>query len=326
MIKDLHKLTKRKDAEVRDLPTNAFSLTTTVVNAVVNSTKGGTKAFNKRIDDFFDQVLIKAAKKSALVTKLTRLISNLSSGPPLKVIDLKKAGKYLEARLDLVKAKVFEIPTDTRRTGGVLEGRGIEFADGSVEIELAGKIEESIAPLRDRDKFKEAGLKYVDRDFSQELKPAAKKAAKGISLEYYDRAHLWGHGFGDEARAGIMYAPKEFNRIWQHLNLETVIRDSAARIRAAGGELIIKAKARSYSPRDLINKSTQATSRGGQPLYRKNQEFLLKEISYEIFVKAPDGSIKRVTRIDFKIPPPGSKDPIVPDIQGVEILERWGEL
>jgi hypothetical protein len=226
--------------------------------------------------------------------------------------------------LDLVKAKVFEIPTDTRRTGGVLEGRGIEFADGSVEIELAGKIEESIAPLRDRQKFKEAGLKYEERDFSQKLKPPSQKAVKDISLEDYDRAHLWGHGFGDEARAGIMYAPQEFNRIWQNLNLETTIRDSATRIRAAGGELIVKAKARSYAPRDLLNKP--ATNKS-QLLRRKDQEFLLKEISYEIFVKAPNGSIQRVTRLDFEIPLPGSKDPIKPpDIQGIELLENLGML
>ena len=326
MSKDtVRKLTKRKNADTSDLPTNAFSFTTTVVNSIDSVSKGGTKAFNKKIDDFLAQFLRTAAKKTALQNKLTKLINKLGSGPPLKLIDAKAAGKYLARRTD--NARRFEIPIDTRRTGGVLEGRGVEFADGSVEIELAGKIEESIAPLRAIENFKEAGLKFENRDFSQKLNSPANKTAKDISLEGYERAHLWGHGFGDEARAGIMYAPKEFNRIWQNSGLETTIRDSGARIRAMGGELIVKAKARSYSPRDLINKATKVISGKGQPLYRKNQEFLLKEISYEIFVKAPGGRIERISRIDFEIPLPGSKEPIkVPDIQGIELLERLGIL
>jgi hypothetical protein len=59
-----------------------------------------------------------------------------------------------------------------------------------------------------------------------------------------DRAHLWGRNFGSEAAAGIMYAPKDFNRSVQRY-MENRIGDAQEAAAKAGNRLILEATATS---------------------------------------------------------------------------------
>ena len=45
----------------------------------------------------------------------------------------------------------------------------------------------------------------------------------GLSKDW-QRLHLWGPGFGDEAAAGMMWGPREVNHVWQNESVETYIR------------------------------------------------------------------------------------------------------
>jgi hypothetical protein len=54
--------------------------------------------------------------------------------------------------------------------------------------------------------------------------------------EGFDRAHLWGRLFGDEAAAGVMYAPRGLNRSLQ-VRLENTVGNFAARATRAGNSV-----------------------------------------------------------------------------------------
>lgn len=298
----------------RGRPGSLLEFARQVVQAVERSTLGGTKGLKRKLDDLVDGLLKKGAIQAA-VARFLRLKNRLGKGPRMKVQGPSEVGEYLSRPRGGLPASVsdLEIPRRTRRTGGVLEARGLQFDDGSVEIELAGKILESIADLRDARKIPSHGIVHKRMDFSQDLALGKDKVYEGISLEGYDRAHLWGHGFGDEARAGIMYAPAELNRVLQNRGIEDRIRESAKKVRAEGGEFILRAKARSYPPEPPADRVLKGALRP------EDQEFLLKELVYEIEVKKADGSVFTGS-ITFDIPPPGKLEPIEPEASGVDLL------
>jgi hypothetical protein len=293
---------KRKTPRAPDRPSDIFAFVGDMTDAVAQATAGGTKQFIRNLDEFFARLLTDS-RIAALASRFFKMKNRLGSGPKMRVLKASESGTYLKARTG--KFEEFNFPDETRRTGGVAEARALKFADGSVEFEMAGTVEETIAPLRENIKIPELNIDHKGIDYSRDLPLGSKKTYKGVSLTGYDRAHLWGPWAGDEARAGIMYAPAEFNRIWQNSGIEDRIRISAERVRAEGGTFVLRAKARSYPPDEAWRKGA---------LRAKDQEFLLKEITYEIEVRRPDGTI-RTARIDFVIPPPGSSEKI-----GVEIV------
>jgi len=307
------RIRKRAAAKVVDRPANIFTFVASVTHALERAFGGGTKGLIKNLDEFIEALLSKSMV-SALLFRLLKLKKLLGSGPKVRVLKPDQAGTYLKARIG--KFKEFAFPDETRRTGGILEARALKFDDGSVEFEMAGTVRESIAILRGDIELQELGIKHKGLDYSKDLPPAGGKVYKGISLSGYDRAHLWGPGFGDEARAGIMYAPAEFNRSWQNNHIEDRIRVAAERVRAEGGEFILKVKARSYAPEEPFLKSV---------LRNKDQEFLLKEIKYEIEVRNADGTVRGTATIEFDIPPPGKVGTIEPNIMGADLLPAVSE-
>jgi hypothetical protein len=145
----------------------------------------------------------------------------------------------------------------------------------SVEVEITGRnqvqvtIDGEIKPQIDR-------MGFEDKLPS----PGQIDDLRGLD---YDRAHLWGRQFGDEAAEGVMYAPKKFNTGLQK-TLEAQIRELRRGLRP-GERLVLRARATSY-PR---------TQYGGATLNKVEYDFA--------FVDAAGTARDRVGLV-FEIEPP----------------------
>lgn len=71
------------------------------------------------------------------------------------------------------------------------------------------------------------------REFEDALPNPSSIIYNGIAIGGYDRAHLWGAGFGDEAAEGIMYAPSTINKSLQG-RIERRLREDFQPIEARG--------------------------------------------------------------------------------------------
>jgi hypothetical protein len=117
-----------------------------------------------------------------------------------------------------------------------------------------------------------------------------------IRLPDYEVAHLWGPGFGDEARDGIMYAPREVNQKWQNHGIESRLRELRDLASEEGCTIELIVRAKSY-PRNIW--------------YGHE---MLKEVSYRFRVRYSDGSTEPVARVDISVPPPKSRDEVTMDV------------
>ena len=73
---------------------------------------------------------------------------------------------------------------------------------------------------------------------------AAEARAAGEALsKNYEAAHLWGPGFGDEAAAGMMWAPTDVNQMMQNRFAEKFARQLYTEAAAAGGTVRMTASA-----------------------------------------------------------------------------------
>jgi hypothetical protein len=195
----------------------------------------------------------------------------------------------------------------TRLTGGIREAIGYLTPDRAVVVELGGYL----FPFPGgASKFRDLG-----NDFSGELKDAGKKAVGKWKLkrsnpatgktETYEKAHLWGFIFGDEARDGIMYAPREFNQFWQSKKVEAWVEQLGKQVRALNGNLVLRARATSYSPGE-ITAAAKGTKAAGEAVRAGQGEYLLKTVTYELMIESPQkpGVLQPFTELVFEIPPP----------------------
>jgi hypothetical protein len=126
-----------------------------------------------------------------------------------------------------------------------------------------------------------------------------------VGLPTYQRAHLWGPGFGDEARLGIMYAPEAVNQAWQNRGVEQAIRDLSALVRQfPGAELRVRAAAHSYPLADLPPALRSALRSG---------EDVLQSVTYRFQAVAPNGRVLEEWRVDIDVglPPRGRVEVLV---------------
>ncbi|MEX8521101.1 MAG: DUF4157 domain-containing protein [Leptothrix sp. (in: b-proteobacteria)] len=123
--------------------------------------------------------------------------------------------------------------------------------------------------------------------------------AAGLSSEW-ENAHLWGPGFGDEAGAGMMKAPKSINQWYQNEGIEGWLRDMRKGA-PAGARIDVQATA---VARDM---STSAW----QP---KVPVDFLDHVEYRITVHAP-AEPPLTIRVDLQAPmPPSGTGKVVPHI------------
>jgi hypothetical protein len=119
--------------------------------------------------------------------------------------------------------------------------------------------------------------------FEDAIPPARNiDALRGL---HYDNAHLWGRQFGDEAGAGVMHAPAEFNEVQQRV-LEAQIKGLQSGLKP-GEELILRARATSF-PRDQY---------GGA---------CARRYEYDFAVRTQSGGVSDRTGVVFDLPAPGS--------------------
>ena len=119
-------------------------------------------------------------------------------------------------------SKTVELTGETAGTGGIKEIKAERDADGSITVQITGEVKPPIPRV----------------NFNAKV-----PSGKEIGLPGYDVAHLWGAGFGDEAFDGMMYAPKEVNRILQNEGIEGRLREY---VKVSGGTLVLQATAESY--------------------------------------------------------------------------------
>jgi len=156
--------------------------------------------------------------------------------------------------------------------------------NGPVHVKLAGRVQQGIPRV---------------------LAPSYERTMRRpgeLGLPSYRRLHLWGPGFGDEARLGIMYGPHEINAWWQNESVELVIRDLEKLTRDTEGELHLSARALSYG-RDELPPEIAAKLRAGE-------EFL-QGVHYEFSVRARDGTVLEKWVVEFNVtkPPNGMLEP-----------------
>jgi hypothetical protein len=186
---------------------------------------------------------------------------------------------------------------------------GIEriVARDAPEGRLAVTIEGEILPRR---------LARRSRDVTPTRRPAPdfnrsgqlfSRAEAGLSREW-ERLHLWGPGFGDEAAAGMMWGPRSVNQIYQNRGVEGYVRDLAELAQRHGGRTRVRATAVSWE---------NPTPSGW---HAPQGEHFLKRAEYEITLVRPDGEQTiRVTLdvaeppdprlLSFEIDPPSAANP-----------------
>lgn len=295
-------------------PGDLIELTYHLTATVEAVTRGGTKSVIQKTGRIVDE-LIRAGEKAAGKISLVVKIFPVGLGPEVKKLARTAKGRFLPALEG--PGEAFRLSGQTRRTGGIREARGIKNTDGSATIELAGYVQPSDAFPGDASEFRNA---KHSNDFSQKLKSASEKSVGDIELtrrnsktgrlETYEKAHLWGHGFGDEARDGIMYAPREFNQFWQNKGVEEWIRQCREVANRRGGNLVLRARARSYSPRLLKEKALASGKQTKKRINQNADEHVLKEVVYELLIESPDkpGVLQPFQRLEFEIPAPWEKD------------------
>jgi hypothetical protein len=115
----------------------------------------------------------------------------------------------------------------------------------------------------------------------------------------WERLHLWGPGFGDEAAAGMMWGPRSMNQVWQNQGIEAYVRELAGLAQRNGGRTRVRATAISWE---------NPTPRG---FSAPQGEHFLKRVEYDITVTRP-GQPNTTLRVTIDVPePPATGRPIV---------------
>lgn len=161
---------------------------------------------------------------------------------------------------------------DTARTGGVREIGSIRRPDNSLMVSMQGVL---LPPLKrsasTTPNYNEEALRGSD-----------------VGLSDYEVAHLWGPGFGDEARDGMMLAPTEVNQAFQNHGIESRLRELQAEARKQGGTIQVFASAEGHPL--------------GTPPARA--EDLLSHASYRFELTLPGQEPVRVGEVDIWVPAP----------------------
>ena len=187
-------------------------------------------------------------------------------------------------------------PSDTRTAGtrGIASiERRINTVDNSQTVTITGEIR----PALNRAAAPNYNTEKMWRILRQEH-----------GLPDYQGAHLWGPGFGDEAAAGIMLAPRDVNLIWQSGRAEKFLREdlpdmAQAASRHFGRPVAIRLRA--------VATSHPGTVAGGAAL---------KEVQYTFSIAA-DGQEVVLGRVGFSVglPPRGK----VSEVKVERLGDKW---
>jgi hypothetical protein len=177
---------------------------------------------------------------------------------------------------DTKRHALADFDKETAGTGGIKSIEKRADADGLYGVAIEGELKDPIP--REKAPNYNGSDKLIDPE------------GPGLNPEEWEKAHLVGPGFGDEAAAGLMNAPKEMNQFYQNRGVEGWMRDLHSAVKAVGGRVTYKAKAVAW---DFPVKGWKPSS---------GAEFL-KIAEYDVVVDIP-GRPKQPIRIAIETAPP----------------------
>ncbi|HVO10993.1 MAG TPA: polymorphic toxin type 4 domain-containing protein [Vicinamibacteria bacterium] len=164
-----------------------------------------------------------------------------------------------------------QLTGETAGAGHIQRISGERASDGTVWVQVNGVL----GPPLDR---KAASTPNYNRTLP---------TGREIGLPGYEIAHVWGPGFGDEARDGLMYASQEVNQALQNHGIESRLRELESLARGQGVTIEVSARATSFD---------REVGHGHD---------VLKEASYHFEARMPDGSSEVIGEVDITAPHPG---------------------
>lgn len=175
----------------------------------------------------------------------------------------------------------------TAETGGIESIGFYKDPDGRYAVKIKGTLQEG---LHRGDGPAPAG-KTKAPNYNDKYPVTNKQAGLDSNWE---NAHLWGPGFGDEAAAGMMKAPKSLNQWYQNEGAEGWMRDLRKQAIRDGGPLA----------RVELEATAIAWDLTGHKWQPKTQVDFLRRVEYRVTLKLPNKSPQsiRVT-IDVDVPP-----------------------
>jgi hypothetical protein len=179
-------------------------------------------------------------------------------------------------------SRTVRLSGDTAGTGGIKKIAAERSRDGTLSVTISGEL---MPPL----KRNAPGTPTFNRELP---------TGGAIDLPNHEVAHLWGPGFGDEARDGMMYAPREVNQAFQNHGIESRLRELETIARDSGAKIEVTARAESY-PRDA---------------WRGHE--MLQHAAYSFQARLPDGTVKQIGEVDIWVPRPGTSGSVTVDVTG----------
>ena len=174
-------------------------------------------------------------------------------------------------------------------TGGIEAITARVAEDGAVGVRIEGE------PLAHR----------LERDRSRELKPGQSYAPEfnarmedgiaelGLDNTIWNRLHLWGPGFGDEAAAGMFLGPALVNQSFQNSGIEDVIRQLSAQV----------APYRSDSLRFTVAAEVDSWGSSSTDFELPNGERMFRNVEYTLKLLTPAGEMIQSVGIEMLTDP-----------------------
>jgi hypothetical protein len=182
----------------------------------------------------------------------------------------------------------------TAGAGGIEDISFLKDPDGRYAVKIKGKLQKGLY----RGKGKTPPGKTRAPNYNRSRKFVSNREA-GLNAEW-ENAHLWGPGFGDEAAAGMMKAPRGVNQWYQNEGIEGWARD----LRKAADEMPkIAGKAAEVE----VEATAIAWDMQGRAWQPKTQVDFLKRAEYRVKLTTPGGETASVRVTIDVAPPPGSK-------------------
>jgi hypothetical protein len=139
-------------------------------------------------------------------------------------------------------------------TGGIEKIKAGPTAEGTLGVSISGTVEPG---LLTRNKERVGKGVALAPSFNSRVRGLLGGLAE-MGLKGWERLHLWGPGFGDEAAAGMMLGPSSVNQFWQngelivsagkksYTGIEGFIRELSEQAKSSGGKLKLTATAEAW--------------------------------------------------------------------------------
>ncbi len=191
-------------------------------------------------------------------------------------------------------------------SGGIESIVARETIDGNLTVQISGRVQPGTLA---RTKKAAGPDKPLAPSFNNKTGSLFKAdELGGLSADDWERAHLWGPGFGDEAAAGLWYASEEVNQDLQNKVVEGFIRTLAEQAEENGGHVDVTVTGERFDSDELPSEH----SRG---------EFL-KAIRYDVTLVDGDGNQTPLyAEFELNPPPDGSASHFGCDQQTAVIMD-----